>query len=162
MTKWGDRPHWEFDATYLGDDEHGDWIGIVAGTPMSRPGAAFDSTVDQVGLVPRDAGWLATFHAPGYGVLTYVDMTTVPVWDGTTLRAVDLDLDVVLPATGAAYVDDEDEFAEHRVVFGYPPEVVTLAEEACSWVLSGVRGRRPPFDGASSDRWLDRLCAPPA
>ena len=29
MTKWGDRPHWEFDATYLGSDEHGDWIGIA-------------------------------------------------------------------------------------------------------------------------------------
>ena len=39
MTKWVDRPHWEFDATYLGSDAHGDWLGIPAGTAMARPGA---------------------------------------------------------------------------------------------------------------------------
>ena len=41
MTKWGDRPHWEFDAVLLGSDEHGDWLGIPGGTHMSRPGAAY-------------------------------------------------------------------------------------------------------------------------
>ena len=28
MTKWGDRPHWRFASTYLGEDEHGTWLGI--------------------------------------------------------------------------------------------------------------------------------------
>ncbi|WP_180935649.1 DUF402 domain-containing protein [Nocardioides ungokensis] len=36
------------------------------------------------------------------------------------LRAVDLDLDVVRGRTGRVWIDDEDEFAEHRVRFGYP------------------------------------------
>ena len=52
----------------------------------------------------------------------YVDITTPPVWDGTVLRAVDLDLDVVRGNTGRVWVDDEDEFADHRVRFGYPDE----------------------------------------
>ena len=33
MTKWGDRPHWEFASVYLGDDEHGDLAGFPGGTP---------------------------------------------------------------------------------------------------------------------------------
>ncbi len=157
MTKWVDRPHWSFDARHLGSDEHGDWIGIRTGTTMSRPGATFVAATDQVGLVPPDAGWLATFHAPGFRIATYVDITTVPRWDGAVVRAVDLDLDVVRTAEGVVYVDDEDEFAEHQLSHGYPAEVVTAAEESCAWVLAQVRREHPPFDGGSADRWLDRL-----
>ena len=60
------------------------------------------------------------------------------------MTAVDLDLDVVRRTDGTVYVDDEDEFAEHRVSFGYPPEVVELAEESCRWVLGHVRDRHRP------------------
>ena len=52
MTKWGQRPHWEFSATYLGRDAHGDWLGIPAGTTMTRPGMDYVAPVAQVGLVP--------------------------------------------------------------------------------------------------------------
>ena len=30
MTKWGDRPHWELDGTFLGSDEHGDWVAVLS------------------------------------------------------------------------------------------------------------------------------------
>ena len=43
------------------------------------------------------------------------------------MRAVDLDLDVVEGLDREVWVDDEDEFAEHRVELGYPREVVDLA-----------------------------------
>ena len=63
MSKWGDRPHWEFDAVFLGSDEHGDWCGIPAGTHMSRPGAEYVAPVAQVGLSPAEDAvggrWLA-------------------------------------------------------------------------------------------------------
>ena len=36
MAKWGDRPHWHIPARWLGSDEHGDWLGIPAGTVASR------------------------------------------------------------------------------------------------------------------------------
>lgn len=153
MTKWGERPHWRFDARYLGADEHGDWIGIPAGTSMSRPGADFVTETDQAGLVPRDVGWLATFHAPGYHVVTYVDMTSVPVWDGPVVRAIDLDLDVVRTAEGVVFVDDEDEFAEHREAFGYPRDVVALAERSRDDVLAAVTAGTEPF-GAHAERWF--------
>ena len=157
MTKWGDLPHWELAATYLGADEHGDWIGIPVGTPMARPGASFTTEVAQVGLVPRGVGWVSTFHAPGWRIATYVDMTAVPWWDGTTCRTVDLDLDVIRTGDGDVLLDDEDEFAEHQVRYGYPAEVVALAEESAAWVLQAVLEERAPFDGSTADRWLSRL-----
>ena len=52
MTKWGDQPHWEMDAVYLGADAAGDWIGFPFGTVMSRPGMSITTTNEQVGLVP--------------------------------------------------------------------------------------------------------------
>lgn len=160
MTKWGSRPHWEFDATYLGDDEHGDWLGIPRGTVMARPGATYVAPTAQVGLVPPPGpatgrGWLATFHDVGGPVRTYVDITTPPRWDGTVLRAVDLDLDVVCGPTGRVWVDDEDEFADHRVRFGYPEEVVTAALASCRRVETAVVGGHAPYDGAAR-RWLPR------
>ena len=50
---------------------------------MTRPGMEVTTPNDQVGLVPAAGNavgraWLATFHAPGGNVWTYVDMTSRP------------------------------------------------------------------------------------
>ena len=63
--KWGERPHWEYDAVRLGDDDHGLWLGLPEGTSMARPGARFTTTEPQVVLVPPGAGYVATFFGPG-------------------------------------------------------------------------------------------------
>jgi len=160
LSKWGDRPHWELGATYLGSDEHGDWLGVPAGTLHARPGLSFVSEVDSVTLAPRDRPWCATFHAPGIWCTVYVDMTTPPSWDGTTLRAVDLDLDVIRGSDGVAWVDDEDEFAEHQITLGYPPEIVRLAETSRDAVLDDVRRGQPPFDLETPRAWLARVAGP--
>lgn len=162
MTKWGDRPHWEFDGVVLGSDEHGDWIGIPAGSHLARPGMELRSPWHQVCLAPgpgpdADRGWLATFHAVGNPVRTYVDITTAPRWDGATLRAVDLDLDIVkTDDERGTYIDDEDEFAEHQRLLGYPAQVVELAEQSCARVHRAVLAGVAPFDG-TADGWLARL-----
>jgi hypothetical protein len=161
MTKWVDRPHWEFDATYLGSDDHGDWLGIPAGTEMSRPGATYVAPTHQVGLVPppgpdSERGWLATFHDVGGPVRVYVDITTPPSWDGPVVRAVDLDLDVVLGNTGRSWIDDEDEFADHRVRFGYPTSIARAAMTSCDRVHAAVMAGRAPYDGSAA-AWLTRL-----
>ncbi len=157
LTKWVDGPHWEFDGLFLGSDQHGDWIGFPAGTLMARPGMEVRPPNHQVGLVPSgadpDRAWLATFHGPGGNVRTYVDMTSVPRWDGSVVRAVDLDLDVIEELDGTVFVDDEDEFAEHQVLFGYPPEVIALAEATRDAVLAAVTAREAPFDGSATP-WL--------
>lgn len=158
MTKYGDRPHWEYDATYLGSDEHGEWVGIPTGTPMARPGAAFVPPVDSVLLVPAGReGWLGTFYAPGFKVTAYVDVTGPPRWDGPVLRAVDLDLDVVRGETGRTWIDDEDEFAAHRIEFGYPDELAASASATCDEVVRRMRAFEGPFDPEVPARWLDVL-----
>jgi hypothetical protein len=161
MTKWGDTPHWEMDAVYLGRDDAGEWIGFPAGTEMSRPGLSVTTRNDQVGLVPAAGtavgqAWLATFHGPGGDVWTYVDMTTVPEWHGRTVRAVDLDLDVIEALDRSVFVDDQDEFDEHRVELGYPREIVDLAMATRDLVHTAVSAKLPPFDGRSAP-WLDVL-----
>ena len=164
MEKWGDLPHWQIPGHWLGSDEHGDWIGIPRGTPMSRPGMHVVSQNDQVGLVPpadapeTERWWVSTFHGPGGSlpVAVYVDIATPPVWDGSTLRTVDLDLDVVRNDTGEVWVDDEDEFAEHRVELGYPDGIATGAERSCALVRTRMAAGRAPYDG-SHQRWLSLL-----
>jgi hypothetical protein len=165
MEKWGDRPHWQIPGRWLGSDVHGDWIGIPSGTPMTRPGMRVVSRNDQVGLVPpADAPdterWcVSTFHGePRDWVAVYVDITTPPVWDGATARTVDLDLDVIRRVDDEVFVDDEDEFAEHKVELGYPDQVVAGATRSCARVRSAVTGRLAPYDG-SHEPWLDSLRA---
>ncbi|QNN52423.1 DUF402 domain-containing protein [Nocardioides mesophilus] len=167
FTKWGGRPHWEYDAIRLGEDEHGTWLGAPAGTRVSRPGAEYHTPLGFTALVPRDGAFVATFYAhgatdlPAGWVEVYVDITTIPVWADATVTMVDLDLDVVRGRTGRVWIDDEDEFADHRVRFGYPADVVRLATASCERVHAAVTSRRPPYDGQVSRSWLSRLPAPP-
>ena len=177
MTKWGERRHWHFAGIHLGEDEHGQWLGFPRGTHNHRPGYEFHAEVDAVTLVPREDWCLPTFHAPGIWCDLYVDITTPSVWDrdadGPVLRAVDLDLDVIRmsperpagpqPATylekaapGQLFVDDEDEFAEHQVAYGYPAEVVRRARDTADRVLAEARAGRAPYDGSHA-HWLEVL-----
>lgn len=173
MTKWGDRPHWQFAGLYLGSDEHGEWLGFPRGTHNRRPGYAFDSQADAVTLAPTGGWYAATFHAPGIWCDLYIDIATPGRWDGDVLRAIDLDLDVIRMssepphATGSApqnvsagpgeiFVDDEDEFADHQVTYGYPADVIEAAQASCDDVVAAVRAGVAPYDGTHR-RWLAEL-----
>lgn len=170
ISKFGDRPHWEYDATVLGSDEYGEWLGFPAGTHYSRPGHSFVSDRCHVGLVPAPVDgvppWhLATFwSAPGdlwpvlgdSGVEVYIDVTTPAVWHGRVLRAVDLDLDVVRGFNGKVIIDDEDEFLEHQRAFGYPAEVIAAARASADELKVAVEASAAPYDGRHL-AWLKEL-----
>lgn len=167
FTKWGDRPHWQWTGVYVGADEHGHWWYAPRGTRCVRPGADFAEEHDWVSLAPHDAGWAAGFYPDDKEISVYVDMTTTPRWqrrdpaldhwgaDGPEweVTMVDLDLDVVLTREGHLYVDDEDEFDEHRVSLGYPAEVVALAETTRDAVLLAVARGDEPFSSVGH-AWL--------
>lgn len=162
-TKWDGSPHWENDAVFLGTDEHGAWVGLPAGTHLSRPGLAFTTVSDGVILFPR-AGWTASFNGwhPG-GTRIYTDLTDVPRWSATAVghqvTMADLDLDVIARTSGEAFIDDEDEFAEHQVRYGYPADLVATVRRDADALLERVRERTAPFDGPTARGWLGRLLA---
>lgn len=162
FTKWGDLPHWRWEGRYLGDDEYGRWWWAPEGTHCSRPGAAFDAEEAWVSMTPHTGAWVASFYPAPKGIHVYVDMATPATWSarpqggGWAVGSVDLDLDVVLLRDGTLYVDDEDEFALHRLELGYPPEVCALAEAAADEVLRAVGAGTGPFGGAG-EQWLRRV-----
>jgi len=155
--KWGDRLHWQTSGLLLGEDEFGTWLGGAAGTVAysgPRGTGVFESAFVQ--LFPRDEWWVAIWNATG-GVEVYVDVTTPPRWvsdDHVTM--VDLDLDVVRFRDGRVLLDDEDEFAQHQIEFGYPEDVVAHALTTAEYLMDAVRERREPF-GAASVSWFRKL-----
>lgn len=162
VRKFDGRLSGRWTASRLGEDGHGVWLGTAQGTPVAADGGGWDNRFAYVMLVPRGQWWLATFCAEP-GPELYCDVCTVPEWnaDGTLLRAVDLDLDVVRRRGEPAYTKDQDEFAEHRRTLGYPDGVVARARETCAWLMEA--GRRDgegaePFASAYH-HWLDLFTA---
>jgi hypothetical protein len=159
--KWRGGEHWGADVLWLGEDEHGWWAGWPAGTRWSRPGAEFTSFGAQVGLFPRDRGFAATFYeqvpGSGYAFRLYVDVATPPVLQAGELTSVDLDLDVIERFDGHFYVDDEDEFAEHQAVYGYPADVVAEAEAERDRLLREVTAGVDHFAESLAQHWRARL-----
>ena len=155
FTKWGGKRHHGAVLRYLGADEHGDWLGDPVGNSWSGGPKSFVSDTDNVLFVPRDRGLTAMFYSehPEHSYELYVDITTTPVWEGDLVTAVDLDLDVIRRCDGSWYVDDEDEFAQHRVTYGYPPELVAAAEAECARVSEEIRSGAPLLAQATADPW---------
>jgi uncharacterized protein len=115
MTKWPDRPHSAFTGTWLGVDDHGAWVGARAGTACFRGGAQHPAAV-------------------------HVDITTPAAWDGASVTAVDLDLDVARQVGGEVLVADEDEFEERAPA--YPPDVVAAARASLVEVRAALEALR--------------------
>jgi protein associated with RNAse G/E len=154
-TKYDGSLHWHTWLWRLGSDSHGVWLGAPAGN-ISRRGASFLSTTPdpQVMLIPADRWWTATFFSPPGKYSVYCDITTVPGWRSPSyVSMIDLDLDVIGRTSGDVILADEDEFAVHRVAFGYPADMVDRAEAAAAWLMSAVAGGWPPFDGCALN-WL--------
>jgi protein associated with RNAse G/E len=152
--KYDGTPHWRFDSAYLGSDEHGIWLGGVPGDVFERPGRRFLADAHYVTLIPEDR-FVATFNADSRAVRSriYIDVMSLPQWQGTLVEAIDLDLDVVRRFTGEVRIEDEDEFAEHQVAFGYPPDLVDSVRRTADQLFEAVRDEREPFGRAGFD-WL--------
>lgn len=162
-TKWGGGQHWTFDATLLGTDRFGTWIGAPAGTLLQRPGAEIRLEAHAVQLLTPGAWSTPTFYGrpvPGasLGVDVYVDIITGCHDDTGTWRMIDLDLDVVRTHQGAVEIVDQDEFAEHQVDLGYPPDVIAGADAAASEVAAAIARGDEPY-ATVGWHWLDRSIA---
>jgi hypothetical protein len=146
--KYDGTAHRDYPARRLAVDQHGTWLGVTAGTASIYHGEPSVEQIPFVLLVPRDTWWTAMFNPPPRTSEVYCDITSPARWEQgeDVVHLVDLDLDVVRRRhSGKVEVRDEDEFAEHRVRFGYPDEVVAPARAAAAWLRAALRDGVQPF-----------------
>ncbi|MFX3993653.1 hypothetical protein ACJBXB_10400, partial [Streptococcus suis] len=71
-----------------------------------------------------------------------------------------MDLDVVRAIDErGVFIDDRDEWNDHRVAYGYPLDIVERLETLAVDLERRVRASEAPFDDATADAWLSRLDA---
>lgn len=149
-TKYDGSLHYRYDCTVVADEGDRLLAFAAAGTPMysyrgeRSTGRHFLRVHDTEHFwnleVMWDPDWRPSRH--------YVNIAMPSAWDDGTLRFVDLDLDLSWWADGRVLLLDEDEFAEHRTRFGYPPWLVERAWQAVDEVRGLISARTTPFDGA--------------
>lgn len=153
--KWDGGVHWVHECVYLGSDEWGDWFGQPSGWRSFRPGR--DIVVDHpnVTLLPPSGDYVVTCNAAAHQTFVYIDLAWDARWsEEGEPTGIDMDLDVVAPRAGDVYIDDEDEWAEHRVAYGYPLDIVRHLEALAVDLHRRVGAAEVPFDEATADRWL--------
>ena len=145
--KYDGGAHRDYPARLLAADEHGTWLGVVPGTASVYHGRPSVEEIPFVLLIPREAWWTAMFNPPPRTSEVYCDVTSPARWeDERTVHLIDLDLDVVRRrASGRVELRDEDEFAAHRMRFGYPEEVVVQAHRAAGWLRGALADGSEPF-----------------
>lgn len=160
--KWNGTAHWVVPGTYLGEDQHGWWIFQPAGAFCSRPGAAFHAASDAVLLVPREGDYVATYYDDSYpgDFRLYLDLALGHEWRTirpgvTEFHLIDMDLDVIRSVKHGIYIDDEDEFAEHRLAMKYPQPVVDRIRETADALFVAVKAQDSPFDGTETS-WFGK------
>ena len=155
--KYPETPHWRHEGVWLGEDEHGVWLGATRGSIAQRGHEpAKRIRQNQVHLIPRDEWWVIT-HAPGHPwAAHWIDISTPATFEEDRVTMVDLDLDVVGRIDGSVIVEDEDEFAEHQVSLGYPLELIENAERATAEMVIALTERHEPF-ATVIHRWLEML-----
>jgi protein associated with RNAse G/E len=158
-TKYDGSLHWHHTMQYLGEDEHGVWLGAPARS-TSRRGDEPPVVIRQpfVGLFPVGQWWTATFNGEPADTEIYCDISSPPQWpDDSKVTMVDLDLDVLrLRADRQVVLVDEDEFAEHQVRYSYPASVISQAERAAAWLMEAISGGAEPFATAYR-AWLAKI-----
>lgn len=141
----------------IGDDEHGRWLSVPAGTRIQRGDEPERRLANGfVMLVPLTASWEAEFYWDHPDHSIYVNIGTQCEWSAGAVRQVDLDLDVVRRVDGRVETLDEDEFELHQVLYGYPDELIAAARRTADQVALMLERRAEPF-GYAAERWISQV-----
>ncbi|MGG1552965.1 DUF402 domain-containing protein [Paenibacillus ferrarius] len=148
--KYGNRPHYDWETTLL---ERGDAHLFVLGHHGRQlrhytKGKTF--TIDRwtVEFFPLDAWFTVSADVvDGRIVQYYCNICEPPRLEQDGVSFIDLDLDLIY-RDGVWQVVDEDEFAEHTVKFGYPPELVNRVWQELAKLQARIASRQFPFDGS--------------
>ncbi|MGH8906304.1 MAG: DUF402 domain-containing protein [Egibacteraceae bacterium] len=150
-TKYDGGLHYRYEAEVVA---RGDGLLVLyrpLGSPLDSYRGSFNARREQLSLhwtdraYSMDIVWRADFQPHCH----YVNVATPSTWHDGVVRFVDLDLDVIWPAgSDQVLLDDEDEFEEHRLAFGYPDALVERARRTAAEVQALFATRTPPFDGS--------------
>jgi protein associated with RNAse G/E len=154
--KYDEKLHWHQWMRYLGEDSYGVWLGAPAGS-VSQRGDEPEVTQDHahVQLFPREKWFTAIFNDAPRKTQIYADITTPVEFSDGQVTMIDLDLDVIKRRDGTVFIDDEDEFAEHQVRYGYPPDVIATARRTCDWLAQAVSLEEPFL--TVYEKYLDKM-----
>lgn len=149
-TKYDGSIHYEFDTRLI---DHADGclrLWIAAGTPHRsyRGEGAFEADCVMLAFPgDEERGFNVVHHAePVRGIVAASDILTATHLDGSTLRWIDLDLDVEVHEDGSPELVDEDEFEEHQLRYRYPPEIIEGARRSASLAFDLAAAASFPFD----------------
>lgn len=153
-----DITHWGFTASYLGEDEHGTWMGVPRGSERWKGEDRVRPTrEDAVFCAPTDRWWHLHYNGSTTEFSHFVDIVTPPRWvSDHRYEMIDLDLDVVVRHDGSVEVHDEDEFALHQKRYSYGDELVSGAMRATREVVAALERREEPFFETAAT-WLASL-----
>jgi protein associated with RNAse G/E len=161
LRKFDGRPHRQVTGRLLGEDSYGTWLATPRNTVVSyhygsRPTGR--TRADAVRLIPADGWWTAMYLAEPDPREVYCDVTTPARWTGPAeITVVDLDIDLVrYRADHRVEVEDEDEFAEHRVEMAYPDDIVTGALASAAALRETLLRDDEPFAGHYR-KWLAKV-----
>jgi protein associated with RNAse G/E len=148
-TKYDGSAHWEFDSFFV--LENGPLLIATnfAGQQLHNKAGPWTTPFDVRNHFWSDR-WYNVMRCdrPKADGLEYwyCNVTTPALYDGETLRYVDLDLDVRVYANGRIELLDEDEFLENSQRMGYPPDVIEQARRAADELVELATKRRFPFE----------------
>ncbi len=77
----------------------------------------------------------------------YVNIASLPTWDGLALNWVDLDLDIIFSAgKNEPMLDDAEEFEIHKKKWNYPETLVAQCWRSVEEVWGMMKSQAHPFD----------------
>jgi len=155
-TKYDGSIHYGFDTRLIDHIDGCLRLWIPAGTPHRsyRGHGQFEADCVMLTFLDDEERGFNVVHytAPIRGALAASDILTAAHLDGSTLRWIDLDLDVEVFDDGRVELVDEDEFEEHQVRYRYPPEIIEGARRNSTLAFDLAQAGSFPFD---RDRQLE-------
>lgn len=79
------------------------------------------------------------------GIFYYCNIATPSIYDGESIKNIDLDLDIKVFPDFYFEILDEDEFLEHQVKMEYDADVINIAQSATKELSELIKRKEFPF-----------------
>jgi protein associated with RNAse G/E len=110
-----------------------------------------------VTLIPPSGDYAATFNATHPRIAIYIDVAWDVHWEtGALSGSTWTSMSCARDGRGI-WIDDRDEWDEHRVAYGYPLDIVARLEQVATDLEREVTQEAVPFDGPTAAHWLSEL-----